>query len=104
MNRLMIPKHSLETLLHLIHMWLPKSRIGAFGSRIDGTAHSGSDLDLVILTQTHTREDFIAFTNAVEESALPFLVDVSEMHRLPESFQDEIQRDYVVVYDGNIDN
>ena len=65
----------------------------AYGSRIDGFAHSGSDLDIAIVGEG----DISVLKTALEESNIPFLVDVVKFENLPESFQKEILKKYVVL-------
>ena len=79
---------------------LPGVEVWAYGSRINGCGHDGSDLDLV-LRSTDLKEIPIGqlgdFEDAVRESTLPFLIEVRDWARLSERFHREIQRDYVVL-------
>jgi len=34
----------------------------------------------------------------IRESNIPFMVDIFELHRLPQYMQDEIKRNYVEIY------
>ena len=36
----------------------------------------------------------------LSESNIPFMVDIHEFDSLPKSFQQEIERDYEVIYNG----
>ncbi len=67
----------------------------AFGSRVNGDAHDGSDLDLVIISQkqrTIDSEMFINFKNRLQESNIPILVQVMDWYAIPESFRQNIAR------------
>ena len=69
--------------------------VWAFYERgMDGiSAHSGSDLDIAIVGEG----DISVLKTALEESNIPFLVDVVKFENLPESFQKEILKKYVVL-------
>jgi len=85
----------LDMLQELIAVHLPGVEVLAYGSRVQGTAHDGSDLDLVLrkpdgtALPSMTLEDF---REALSESDLPILVDVLDWARIPESFRKEIER------------
>lgn len=49
--------------------------VGVFGSRVQGTARAGSDVDLVIYGGV-TREDIAEIANRLEESDLSIFADV----------------------------
>ena len=77
--------------------------VWAYGSRVNGRSHGGSDLDLVIRTHDLTPLDtskLAAVDEAFRESNLPFLVDTHDWARLPKGFQDEIEKSHVVLIVG----
>ena len=78
----------------------PGLEVRAYGSRVDGSSHPASDLDL-ILRNPHDPEvltdQATPLRAALRESDLPILVDVHDWASLPTSFRDEIQRAYVVL-------
>ena len=88
-------------LVSLFKTYLPEVEIWAYGSRVKGTSHAGSDLDLVLRTK-----DLIpilcakmsVFIDALRESNLPFLVQVQDWNTLPKTFQGEIERQYVALF------
>ena len=67
---------------------------------MNGQSHDASDLDIVLrgpdLGETPTLQ-LAAFEEALRESTLPFLVDLHDWARLPESFHRRIERQYVVL-------
>lgn len=72
----------------------------AYGSRVNGRAHSGSDLDLVIKTDNNQPIDtnnLIALKNKLSESNIPFLVDVLDWNRIPDYFQKNILKKYEIL-------
>ena len=93
------PKHrrELETLLR---EHLPGIEAWAYGSRVNGRSHDGSDLDLVLRGPGLEEISFIRvdeFDRAVRESNIPFLVEARDWASLPERFRQEIERSYVVI-------
>ena len=93
------PKHRRE-LEALIQTHLPAVEVWAYGSRINGRSHEGSDLDLVLRGPELKAISFNAladFEEALQESNIPILVEARDWARLPARFQREIQRDYLVL-------
>ena len=77
--------------------------VWAYGSRVNGRSHDGSDLDLVLRgpgLEKIAVERLMDFEEAVRESDIPFLVEARDWARLPERFRREIEREYVVVVGG----
>jgi len=62
----------------------------AYGSRVNGTAHSGSDLDLVICekdgNQIHS-ELFSFLYNKIKDSNIPILIELRDWTKIPDSFK-----------------
>ncbi len=76
MTDIFIKQHHLTELKKIFKQIVPDAQVWAYGSRVDGTAHDGSDLDLAIVG---------------------FLVDVVKFDNLPESFKKEILKKYVIL-------
>ena len=89
-----------EQIERLLREHLPGVEVWAYGSRVNGRSHEGSDLDLVLrgpgLAKIDTTQ-LAEFNEAVQESTIPFLVEARDWARLPESFHREIEREYVVL-------
>lgn len=78
--------------------------VWAFGSRARGTAKPFSDLDLAILTDCPlSLEVSAALAEDFTESDLPYKVDLVDWATTAESFRQIIERDKVVVQEGNMD-
>ena len=91
----------LETLLR---EHLPNVEVWAYGSRVNGRSHDGSDLDLVLLgpgLKEIPTGQLGDFEEAVRESTIPFLVEARDWARLPERFHREIERNFVVLVGGS---
>ena len=99
----LLPRHR-RTLEALLRKHLPDVEVWAYGSRVNGRSHDGSDLDLVLrgpdLKEIPSGQ-VGDFEEAARESNIPILVEARDWARLPERFHGEIERDYVVLLDGD---
>lgn len=88
-------------LLGILAKHVRDAEVWAYGSRISGTAHAGSDLDLVIRRRTGATGPTVLgeLREAFSESDLPMLVDVHDWARIPDSFRREIEQAHVVIQD-----
>ena len=78
-------------------------QILAYGSRVDGTAHDTSDLDLVLRSKDKTPvsdDELSDFKEQMEESTLPILVQAFDWAKIPETFRKNILKNYVILYDS----
>jgi hypothetical protein len=106
MNDIFIDDKSLKELRSIIKKLYPKAIVWAYGSRVGydvNNVHDGSDLDLTIIDFGQDKHDIFELKEASQESNIPFLIDISEFNTLPASFQKEIERKYIVIYDGQND-
>ena len=75
--------------------------VWGYGSRVKGTAHEGSDLDLVIITRDRGKLP-INILNELKEkirdSNIPILVELFDWARLPETFHKNIEACHEVFY------
>ena len=79
---------------------LPDIEVWAYGSRVNGKSHDGSDLDLVLSSSNLKKipQDVLQnFIDVLQESNIPFLIDVRDRACLPESFYIEIKKNHVVI-------
>ena len=73
----------------------------AYGSRVNGTAHDGSDLDLVIKTLNHQKlqyNEFLELKQEIQESNIPILVQLLDWESIPVSFHKNILKKYEILY------
>ncbi len=98
MAELFIKPEYLKMLTDIFDSYCPNAVIWAYGSRLKGDAHEGSDLDLVVKDFNSKDAGLFELRELISESNVPFLVDINEFDRLPESFKDEIKKEYVVIY------
>lgn len=100
MPGLNLPPPLLEITRRLLSMHVPGAEVWAYGSRVRGDNHPGSDLDLVLRHPPDLsvpQANLAILRDAFVESELPILVDVIDWARIPESFRKEIERAHVVV-------
>ena len=93
------PSH-LRGLLALLRAKVPDSEVWAYGSRVTGQGHEGSDLDLVLRNPGQLdvpQGSLTGLRDALMESDLPILVEVLDWARIPEEFRQEIRSRHVVV-------
>ena len=98
-DRLHLPLRYRRILEALLHEHVPDAEVWAYGSRITGESHEGSDLDLVVRgPELKPLDDgFFELLEAIEQSNIPILVQAHDWARLPESFHAEIERAFVVL-------
>ncbi|MCY3951863.1 MAG: nucleotidyltransferase domain-containing protein [bacterium] len=98
-----LPRHR-YLLERLIHEHLPEVEVWAYGSRVNGKSHGGSDLDLVLRGPKLSPLDIdrlIDFYEAVDASTIPFLVEARDWTRIPDSFHESILQNYIVLTRGD---
>lgn len=95
-----LPPEWLAMVLRLIALHLPDAEVWAYGSRVQGSAHEGSDFDLVARNRTDPERPVPGLgelRRAFSESGLPILVDVLDWALLPERFRNELARGKTVM-------
>ena len=94
----------LDIIRRMLAEHIPEAEVIAYGSRVTGTAHEGSDLDLVTrnpLNPLLPVRNLGTVRDAFSESNLPILVDILDWARIPDSFRKEIERTGVVIFPLN---
>ncbi len=75
--------------------------IWAYGSRVNGDAHDGSDLDLLIRSVDLKPLPYRLYQKIVDliyDSTIPILVEIGDWAMLPESFHKQILKKHEVLY------
>jgi len=75
--------------------------VWAYGSRVNGNSHEGSDLDLVIRSQNLEplpTNKYIDLCEKIKESNIPILVELRDWAKLPESFHRNIDENDEVLF------
>ena len=86
-----------KLVLGLLKQHLPNVVVWAYGSRVKWTARPQSDLDLVAFASCEQKAAVFNLREALEESSLPFPVDLFIWDELPESFRKRIEAEHVVL-------
>ncbi len=76
-------------------------QVWAYGSRVNGMAHEGSDLDLVIRTPELKKmpiDDYLNLVEQIRESNVPIVVELFDWARLPETFHKNILAKHELLY------
>lgn len=98
MSNLSIKSEYLQMLLDVFNAYCPKATIWAYGSRLGGDFHDGSDLDLAVIDFRDEKCSLGELKSLLSDSDIPFLVDVVEYSNLPDIFQKEILKNYIEIY------
>lgn len=99
-DRLSLPPGHRRKIEEILAECAPGVEVWAYGSRVNGRSHPGSDLDLVLRSpelEPLPIETLAALSEAFHDSTIPFFVEARDWARLPESFHAEIERDHVVL-------
>lgn len=104
-DRLDLPTRYRDQVEALLREHVPEAEVWAYGSRVNGMSHDASDLDLVLRSPDLTPIPTLQLTDLAEAfqlSNIPILVEARDWARLPESFHQEIERDYVAVREADL--
>ena len=95
---LSIKEEYLNELKDIFNNYCPNAEIWAYGSRIKNDCPSGSDLDLVVKNFNDGTKNIIELRTLLNNSDIPFLIDINEFDKLPSYFQEEIKKEYIKLF------
>lgn len=96
--RIVIEPHQWEELSAILRAHLPGRRVWAFGSRATGRrVRRFSDLDLAVEGREPTLREVALLEEALDESRLPFKVDVVQLATIAPEFRTRIEPEMVLV-------
>jgi uncharacterized protein len=91
----------LEAITDILRKYACGSEVWAYGSRVRGTNARFSDVDLVLRPKENMSfERMCKLKLAFEESDLPMSVDVHCWDNIPESFKEQIIKEYETIING----
>lgn len=93
-----VKKEYLEELKNIFNSYCPKAEIWAYGSRIKNDCHTGSDLDLVVKNFNENNKNIYELKELLNNSDIPFLIDIQDFNSLSADFQREIQKEYIKIF------
>lgn len=88
-----LPERWRAEIAQILVRHLPGAQVLAFGSRVTGKNHPGSDLDLAVIGGTPA--GLAAARSALTESNVPISVDLLAYESLPASYREEIDQSAV---------
>ena len=92
-----ISPEQLRVLLALFEKHLPNTRVWVYGSRAKFTARRSSDLDMVVFARSGQKRHVGDLREALEQSDLPFRVDLFVWDDVPERFRKKIESDHITL-------
>ena len=101
MTRLNIKPEYLEMLQDVFKKYCPYAEIWVYGSRIKNQSHDGSDIDMVVKNFNDNNKNLSELKQFLNDSNVPFLMDIEEFDKLPDYFQKEILKDYEIIFKAN---
>lgn len=90
-----------ERLLAIFPMPDIPFEVWAYGSRVNGKAHAGSDLDLVLRSHNLQKlpiDVLLDIKDKIRQSNIPIVVELFDWARLPQSFQRNIEAQHEVLF------
>jgi uncharacterized protein len=100
---LQLPERWKTILASLCQTYAPEFEVWAYGSRVTGQCHNGSDLDLVFIhpgdPDNRRCETLAQFKEALQDSHIPICVDVLDWASMPVEFRKQINSHRVKVFD-----
>jgi uncharacterized protein len=96
---LTLDRKYLNLVKEILTKHIPDKTVWVYGSRIKGSAHEGSDLDLVIMNDT-SNEQLSSLRSAFSESNLPILIDLFSWSEIPNEFRNEIEETHEILHEG----
>ncbi len=79
----------------LLRRYLPNTVVWAYGSRVKWTSRPQSDLDMVAFASKKQNLAVSNLKEALEESSLPFRVDLFVWDEVPEKFRENIKDEHI---------
>ncbi len=89
-----LTQSQLDTILQLLHQYVPNKLVWAYGSRVKKTSTPTSDLDIVVFMDEKDSLPIYHLKMAFQESFLPFRVDVFVWNDVPVSFHENMIKNH----------
>ena len=87
----MLKESQKELIIRVLIALFPESTIYLFGSRAGGTHQPGSDIDLAIdANKELPYQEIMQAKNVMAALNIPYMVDIVDMHHIPQDLKEEI--------------
>ena len=87
-------ERAIQVIVTIITNKLPQAKVYLFGSRARGDHTPESDIDIAIDTGGKIDSSLLSqIKEEVEESTIPFTVDVVDLHTISDDFKKQILKD-----------
>lgn len=104
-SRMGVAERHLEAIVRLVEREIPECEVWVFGSRADGSSYDGSDIDLAIRGSSRDGTDscvnwskIFDLQNGLDESDIPYMVDLMPWEALPSRIQGRAQEHHIVIH------
>ena len=87
-----VPPEASARLLALFSAEPAVEEVWLYGSRAMGRHHSGSDIDLTLVAPNLSHHDRLRLMGALDDLLLPWSIDLSLQHELPEPLRQHVAR------------
>lgn len=92
-----IKKNHQETLINIIHTYLPHCKIWLFGSRATGKQRGGSDIDLALDIGTKIPwETLTRILVDIDETTIPMKVDIVDLRAVTDDFKERVLKEGIL--------
>ncbi len=86
-----------KIILEIINKYIPECKIYLFGSRARKTHSPGSDIDIAINCEKKIQTSNLSqIKEDIEESIIPYFVDVVDMHAITNEMKKQIKNDGIL--------
>lgn len=104
MNTVDLRDRDLATLRHTFRRFPSIREVRLFGSRATGHARRASDIDLAVSAPNITTEEWLRFTDALDELPIIYELDVIRAERLDNPrLIEKIAQEGVPIYPGSVE-
>jgi len=86
-----------QLIIKIIKKYLPNANIYLFGSRARGDSLSESDIDIAVDNNQKIDSELLSLIKEdIEESTIPFTVDIVDLHNISKDFKLQILKDRIL--------
>jgi len=93
----MVEEKYKKNIISIIRKHIPECKIYLFGSRAKKRSHEGSDIDIAIEAKDKIgRRIIYKIKNEIEETNIPFFVDIIDLKSADKEFKESIYKDLIL--------